>query len=504
MKNDTAQNRKPNTRGRGALCAVSFAVLALGLPTLAQVPGLNIRLDAGQPGLVVTGGLSCRYVVQYADDLTSPCNWQKLTDFVLSTNPCCVADLVSLTGQRFYRIMLTNAALTLTDAQVENMCANMCAALTITNKIPESITIGSGNTNTVSAAECHYLMVKWLRAYANNGNRPPATVTITRGTHCPLATTGVESGTINLADILAVGTQDANAIDSTSTLPNSSTVAGVRSTTKAMLWVYARTINWYLTHSGVMPTYATVKAVYGPDSWPTTPPSNGIRVALFTDPLGGSTLANCVNATIAILSTNSGFNISTVIAADIQAGVLTNYDVVMFPGGGGDGQATALGQAGCAQVEQFVANGGGYIGTCAGAYLGILGYTANTHWLEVVDAQLVDFDHWARGTGTARIHLVNTNHVILAGFDEYLDTYYANGPLLAPGNDPTIPDYEQEAVFVTDIHDNAPAGIMPGSTCLTTSSYGSGRCVLFSFHPELSTNLGQLDVRAVKWAAKKL
>ena len=45
---------------------------------------------------------------------------------------------------------------------------------------------------------------------------------------------------------------------------------------------------------------------------------------------------------------------------------------------------------------------------------------------------------------------------------------------------------------------------MPGTTCITTSTYQSGRCVLFSFHPELTPGLEQMPVRAVKWAAGKL
>jgi glutamine amidotransferase PdxT len=400
--------------------------------------------------------------------------------------------------------MLTNATITVTDAQLEDMCSRMCDALTLANKIPESITIGGSSTNTVTAAEFHYLMVKWLRFYRNNANTPPTTVTISRGTHCPVTPTGVESGTIYLADILASSTTDANSIDASSTLPDYSTVGAIQYTTKAMLWLYARTINWYQDHAATMPNYATVKAATAPDSWVPTPPPTGIRVAIFSDPDGGSTAADCIAATISILTTNSGFNVSTISAAAIQAGSLSNYDVVMFPGGSGTGEANALLQTGCAKVEQFVARGGGYVGTCAGAFLAALGYNTPTSWLQIVDAQIIDVEHWDRGTGSAQIHLVNTNNVILAGFPEYLWAHYFNGPLLGPGGSASLPDYEEEAVFVTDIHDNAPVGIMPGKTCMTTSAYQLGKCVLFSFHPELTAGLEQMDVRAVKWCAGKL
>ena len=176
----------------------------------------------------------------------------------------------------------------------------------------------------------------------------------------------------------------------------------------------------------------------------------------------------------------------------------------MFPGGGGTTQAKALQQAGCAAVEQFVANGGGYVGTCAGAYLAALGYNAQTAWLQLVDAQVIDVAHWNRGAGRVKVHVVNSATPILAGFPEFLTARYVNGPLLGPGNSSTLPDYEPEAVFVTDVHDNGPADVMPGTICMTCSTYQKGRCVLFSFHPELSPGLEQLDVRAVKWCADQL
>lgn len=105
----------------------------------------------------------------------------------------------------------------------------------------------------------------------------------------------------------------------------------------------------------------------------------------------------------------------------------------------------------------------------------------------------------------AQIHIVNTANTIVAGFPETITAYYANGPLLGPGGSATLPDYEQVAVFVSDFHDNgAPQGVMPGTTCMTTSTYQLGRCVCFSFHPELTPGLEQMVVRGARWAAGDL
>jgi glutamine amidotransferase PdxT len=472
------------------------------VPVFGQRPALSIDLSGSRPALKVVGATNCRYAVEWVAELPSAPPWQSLCDFVLATNPCAMID-TSAPSARFYRVKLKNPSLTVTDAQVQDLCSRLSDYLAVTNKIPEALVVGGSNTNVVTVADLYALMVKWLAAY-RVGNVPPATVSIAQGNRGPAAPTGIETGTIYLADILTASVQDGGYLDAHGALPNCSTAAALQYSTKAMLWLYARTINWYQDHTATMPVYASVRAVAGPDSWTAPPPPTGIRVAVFTDPDGGSTTVSCVTSTVNILSTNGGFVVSTVTGAQIRSGALDNYDVVMFPGGSGTGEANALQQSGCAKVEQFVARGGGYVGTCAGAYLPALGYNTATTWLQIVDAQIIDVDHWDRGSGVVQVHSLNTNNVILAGFGEHFNAQYFSGPLLAPGGAASLPDYEAQAVFVTDIHDNGPAGVMPGKACMTTSVYQSGRCVLFSFHPELTPGLEQMDVRAVKWAAGKL
>jgi hippurate hydrolase len=226
-----------------------------------------------------------------------------------------------------------------------------------------------------------------------------------------------------------------------------------------------------------------------------------LRVAVFSDQEGGSTSVNCIKSTLRILSTNAGFHATTISPAAIRAGGLDDYDVVMFPGGSGAGQARALQKNGCAKVERFVARGGGFVGTCAGAYLAALGYSTETSWLELVNARAVDVEHWKRGGGSVQIKIVNISNLMLAGVSNTFSAQFFNGPLFVPGGSTNLPPYEQEAIYLSDIHSNAPAGVMPGTTCMTASRYQSGRCVLFSFHPELTPGLEPMEVRAVNWAA---
>ena len=53
----------------------------------------------------------------------------------------------------------------------------------------------------------------------------------------------------------------------------------------------------------------------------------------------------------------------------IQEGVLAGHDVLVMPGGDSLEEFKSLGSAGIDKLREFVRNGGGYIGTCAGCSL---------------------------------------------------------------------------------------------------------------------------------------
>ena len=57
--------------------------------------------------------------------------------------------------------------------------------------------------------------------------------------------------------------------------------------------------------------------------------------------------------------------------ADVARVAPGDFAALVFPGGSGNGQAAAIGAAGLAAVRAFVGGGGGYVGTCGGAFLGL-------------------------------------------------------------------------------------------------------------------------------------
>jgi len=184
----------------------------------------------------------------------------------------------------------------------------------------------------------------------------------------------------------------------------------------------------------------------------------------------------------ALLDEEHGFDLRRVCATDVRTGVLGQFDVVVFPGGSGSGQAKALRSAGRESVRAFVEAGGGYIGVCGGAYLASAGY----EWsLGILDAVVIDRAHWRRGVGTVTMSWTADGRRRASSGREAQSVRYANGPLYAPALDDTIPDYEVWAVYDSEMNRNgAPEGIMLGTPAVVFGHFGTGRVVGVGPHPE--------------------
>ena len=86
---------------------------------------------------------------------------------------------------------------------------------------------------------------------------------------------------------------------------------------------------------------------------------------------GVGALHRMITASATSLYGAAGFSLHNLSAAVMGKVNRTEYDVLVFPGGSGTGQSDALGSKGRAAVVAFVRAGGGYIGTCGGAFLGL-------------------------------------------------------------------------------------------------------------------------------------
>jgi hypothetical protein len=186
-------------------------------------------------------------------------------------------------------------------------------------------------------------------------------------------------------------------------------------------------------------------------------------------------------------------------ADDIRAGALKQFDVVMFTGGSGSGQARALGEQGRREVQRFVREGGGYIGICAGSYLACSGF----EWgLGLVNAKTLS-PLWRRGKGKVDIELTDPGLDALAGPAGKRQCLYAQGPIVGPAGVEGLPAYEVLAWFRSEMAaNNTPKGIMVNSPAVFGGGYGKGRALCFSPHPEQTKGFEEFVPRAVRWVAK--
>ncbi|MFG0333772.1 MAG: BPL-N domain-containing protein [Maioricimonas sp. JB049] len=222
-----------------------------------------------------------------------------------------------------------------------------------------------------------------------------------------------------------------------------------------------------------------------------------VRVAIYDHSEGK---ANGPKHLVQFLTPQAGFQCRQVTPQQIRDGVLGDFDVLIMPGGSGSAQSKHLEEAGRNAVREFVSDGGGYVGICAGSYL------ASSHYswsLGLINARVWDRAHWARGNGQVVLQLAPEAIQPLKAGAENLEVRYAQGPLLVPDTKPDLPAYEVLAIFNTEVaKKGAIPGVMCGTHAIVRSIYGSGRVICFSPHPEVPGGPNQIMAAGIRWAAR--
>ncbi len=230
-------------------------------------------------------------------------------------------------------------------------------------------------------------------------------------------------------------------------------------------------------------------------------PKGALKVAILDDE---GCIGGCVSETFVCLDEKKGaFWVRRVNGKEVRAGVLDGFDVVILPGGSANKQTGGLQEAGRDKVREFVAKGGGYMGVCAGAYMGA---SEPAHYgLGLAAVRCADTKHWRRGGGQPVDVEAAPSFEEFSGISEKAQKiFYMNGPLLEVIEVEGLPPVEPLLTFVSDVHDNdAPAGVMPGKLAALRTEYKKGRVVLFSVHPELTGGYEGTVVRSVLWAARR-
>ena len=187
---------------------------------------------------------------------------------------------------------------------------------------------------------------------------------------------------------------------------------------------------------------------------------------------------------------------------EIQSGGLASFDVVLFPGGMASHQFDALAVQGRRAVQEFVRGGGGYIGICAGAYLAAR--QPYTWGLNLLNAEIVDHDHWARGIGTVQIELTAAGQRVFEARSGRIDYHYGNGPIFSPAEQGDLPAYEVLAWYRSGIGVNgADPQVMVDTPAILAGKYGRGRVLVSSGHSEWSAGIEAYLLRYVEWVGRR-
>jgi Biotin-protein ligase, N terminal len=223
-----------------------------------------------------------------------------------------------------------------------------------------------------------------------------------------------------------------------------------------------------------------------------------------------------------------GFLVDFISPQEVRQGRLSEFDILVMPGGGGiamKGQLDPLGDEGCMAIKAFVQRGGMYMGSCAGAFDAAI---VSDSFLAVCPMQrhmqLVNSIIWNRndtewvglnspGVGVLESQNLHPDHPVMFGMPERFRITHYNGPLFEPqpgaladasesiGLSAVVGFTEEftpaEYFLSIDELDQATAhetaligkAAREGRFNVVAGYNGMGRVVLFGSHPEFGYNL---------------
>ncbi len=215
-----------------------------------------------------------------------------------------------------------------------------------------------------------------------------------------------------------------------------------------------------------------------------------VKVLIFD---GDGSMEESVAGLKACMDESNSMNLSGGIYFDydtssqINSKTLSGYDILIMPGGN---SATYVQGSNIDDeaIKQFLNQGKGYIGICAGAYAASnsvdgdysgWGLASQVNTIDVSYEGLVEITPTSSGST-----LLNSSEISL---------YHENGPVMyATGS--SVSSFANYSDNVTGYQ---------GYSAVMGESYGSGRVLLSGSHPELDPQNSQLLVQMILWATKK-
>ena len=226
-----------------------------------------------------------------------------------------------------------------------------------------------------------------------------------------------------------------------------------------------------------------------------TAPHGPLRVGVYVD-VGarGSVLAY---SRLAALSPDC--ETKFIDGAAVRAGALSGVDVLLMSGGSSVDISASLGDEGRAALERFIRDGGGYLGSCAGALL--MMETAKYKGLGIIPYKRVEAP--PRGGGTINTVWADCARDLAGIKPGTHTTTYHRGPVMTPcEGHPRLGDFTVVARFgcnilTTGLYPDCPS--MGGYASCVAGRYGKGRVWVFSDHPESNPHTMCLVVGGIRY-----
>ena len=212
-----------------------------------------------------------------------------------------------------------------------------------------------------------------------------------------------------------------------------------------------------------------------PDAAPAAPKKT-VKASLYVDSGSGG---NGMLYWARLLEYSPEIELALISGKEIREGKLKGQDLVVFPGGYAPRQYESLQEEGAAAVRKFVADGGSYLGICAG-------FASSLNAPKRI--RLLPFGRKPRSGGKYGVLAVDVS----ARGSQVLDirpgrykVRYNGGPIPCPGDKPGEGWGEGLAVYGNTVsYFDKPEGNFYGDFAILHGQFGKGKVIAISFHPE--------------------
>ncbi|MCE5213999.1 MAG: BPL-N domain-containing protein [Methanobacterium sp.] len=215
-----------------------------------------------------------------------------------------------------------------------------------------------------------------------------------------------------------------------------------------------------------------------------------IKVLIYSGTYAATSCVNGLKTALNYANTNnllSGIQFTYGTSTVINAATLSGYDVLYMPGGSGGWYYLNSGNIDGTAIKNFVANGGGYLGICAGAYAAVAtvdGWYSGWGIAPHVNAKVVNYE------GTTTMQITSAGQEVLGRSGTVTVAHYNGAAMYTISSGAKI--------FAT--YADSKTGYN-GYADIVGDYYGNGRTVLIGSHPELSPQYPDILANLIAWAA---